>query len=129
MSIQYSQTDGQSGQAVASGWVIVVRGAVIDADFTGQMLPAVDTAMMVSIEAGRPVLVEVQAHVSGTVVRALALHATAGIARGMSVHSTGRPITVPVGTCALGRLLDGSKRPCGGETRDAHAGVAHRASR
>ena len=129
MSIQYSQTDGQSGQTVASGRVIAVRGAVIDVDFTGQMLPAVGTAMLVSIEAGRQVLVEVQAHVSGTVVRALALHATAGIARGMSVHSTGRPITVPVGTCALGRLLDGSKRPCGGETRDAHAGVAHRASR
>lgn len=101
--------------------MIVVRGAVIDADFTGQMLPAVDTAMLVSIEAGRPVLVEVEARVSE-------LQVTAGIARGMSVHSTGRPMTVPVGTCVLGLLLDGSKRPCGGETRDARAGVAHRAS-
>lgn len=129
MSIQYSQSDGQSGQTVASGRVIAVRGAVIDVDFTGQMRPAVGTAMLVSIEAGRQVFVEVQAHVSDIVVRALALQATAGIARGMSVHSTGRPITFPVGTCVLGRLLDGGKRPCGGETRDAHAGVAHRASR
>ncbi|MDR6383694.1 F0F1 ATP synthase subunit beta [Paraburkholderia caribensis] len=106
MSIQHGENDGQAGTAPAAGRVIAVRGAVIDVDFTGQTLPAVDTAMFVSVAAGRQVLVEVQAHVSDTVVRALALQATAGIARGMPAHATGRPIEIPVGTCVLGRLLD-----------------------
>lgn len=36
MSIQHGQPDEQTGQAVAAGRVIAVRGAVIDVDFTGQ---------------------------------------------------------------------------------------------
>jgi len=129
VSIQHGQPDEQAGQAVAAGRVIAVRGAVIDVDFTGQALPAVGTAMFISTGAGRQVLVEVQAHVSDTVVRALALQATAGIARGMPAHSTGSPIEVPVGTCVLGRLLDVAGSLCDSEgplPDDVERRVIHR---
>lgn len=115
MSIQHHQPGEHAGRSATAGRVIAVRGAVIDVDFTGQALPAVDTAMFVSMGTGRQVLVEVQAHVSDAVVRALALQATAGIARGMPVHSTGRPIEAPVGTCVLGRLLDVAGSLCDSE--------------
>ena len=39
-------------------------------------------------------------------VRAIALQATAGLARNTRVRATGAPISVPVGDAVLGRLLD-----------------------
>ena len=41
-----------------------------------------------------------------TLVRGIALQATAGLARSTKVRATGRPISVPVGNAVLGRLLD-----------------------
>jgi F-type H+-transporting ATPase subunit beta len=39
-------------------------------------------------------------------VRAVAMQATEGAARGAGVHTTGQPILAPVGECLLGRLVD-----------------------
>ncbi len=117
MSIDESGEASQIERFAATGRVIAARGAVVDIDFDSGALPPVDTAMFVSTCDGRqPVLAEVQAHISDTVVRALALQSTTGIARGMPVHSTGLPIEVPVGPLTLGRLFDVS-----GAVQDAGA--------
>jgi F-type H+-transporting ATPase subunit beta len=111
-----SRRDNQAVASAVTGRVVAVRGAVVDVDFTGQALPPVETAMFISAQNGQPILVEVQAHVSDVVVRALALQSTTGVARGTPVHASCRPIEVPVGTSVLGRLLD-----VAGATRDSRA--------
>ncbi|SEJ43797.1 F-type H+-transporting ATPase subunit beta [Paraburkholderia diazotrophica] len=100
----------------ATGHVIAVRGAVVDVDFAGHALPRVDTALWISMQDSAPVLAEVQAHISETAVRALALQSTAGLARGTIVQVGAGPIEVPVGEAVLGRLLD-----VAGVTRDGGA--------
>jgi F-type H+-transporting ATPase subunit beta len=97
---------------VATGRVIAVRGAVVDVDFAGQTLPSVETILWISAQSGS-ILAEVEAHVSETAVRALALQSTAGLARGATVQAGAGPIEVPVGDAVLGRLLD-----VAGVTRD-----------
>ncbi|WP_291358911.1 hypothetical protein [Devosia sp.] len=52
-------------------------------------------------------MLEVQSHLDLTTLRAVALQATAGLSRGVTVRSTGSPITVPVGAAVLGRAGPG----------------------
>ena len=47
-----------------------------------------------------------QQHIGRNQVRAVAMSSTDGVVRGMEVVDTGRPITVPVGAAALGRILN-----------------------
>lgn len=86
--------------------VIAVRGAVVDVAFAVGVLPPVDTALWILTQGGAPILAEIQAHISETAVRALALQSTAGLARGTRVEVSTGPIEVPVGDAVLGRLLD-----------------------
>ncbi|OUL95660.1 F0F1 ATP synthase subunit beta [Paraburkholderia hospita] len=115
-----SSNDSAEGEktvtSAAPAWVIGVRGAVVDVAFAAGVLPAVDTALWISIQGSAPILAEVQAHISETAVRALALQSTAGLARGATVHVGAGPIEVPVGEAVLGRLLD-----VAGVTRDGGA--------
>ncbi|SDR24850.1 F-type H+-transporting ATPase subunit beta [Paraburkholderia tuberum] len=90
----------------ASGRVSTVRGAVVDVQFDTHELPPVDTALWITRPDGTSILAEAQAHTSERTVRALALQATAGLARGAVVRVGAGPIEVPVGDAVLGRLLD-----------------------
>jgi F-type H+-transporting ATPase subunit beta len=51
-------------------------------------------------------LFEVHQHLDEHHVRAITLHRTAGLSRGMSVYDTGSPLHVPVAPQCLGRLLN-----------------------
>ena len=51
-------------------------------------------------------MAEVQQHIGRNQVRAVAMSSTDGVVRGMDVVDTGRPIAVPVGAAALGRILN-----------------------
>jgi F-type H+-transporting ATPase subunit beta len=88
------------------GKVTAVRGAVIDVEFEGGVLPKLDEALLVQWDRPGTLALEVQAHLSATGVRGVALQSTAGLRRGEPVRATGGPITVPVGDAVLGRLLD-----------------------
>ena len=114
------QTAGAKAQAVrapaasaGAGVVHAVRGAVVDVVFPEGALPPVNTALTVAWDRPEPLILEVHSHPDTTTARAVAFQSTAGLARGTAVHSTGGPLTVPVGTAVLGRLLD-----VVGETRD-----------
>ncbi|WP_454887501.1 F0F1 ATP synthase subunit beta [Sphingomonas oryzagri] len=96
-----ASTTASSGRA---GTVIAVRGPVIDVRFSGGPLPAIDDALEIEGPAGT-LIAEVQSHVDAQVVRAVALHATSGLARGVPARASGAPIMVPVGDAVLGRLL------------------------
>ncbi len=104
--------------AVSDGCVVAVRGAVVDVRFAGDQLPAIDDALLILSDDLTPVLAEVQAHLSETTVRALALQSTAGLRRGARVRACGGPIEAPVGEAVLGRLLDVT-----GATRDDGAAL------
>ncbi len=49
---------------------------------------------------------EVQQQLGDGVVRTIAMGSTDGLRRGLAVEDTGTPITVPVGTPTLGRVMD-----------------------
>ena len=92
-------------------------------------LPPIDTALLVEWDRPGKLVLEVHSHVDTRTVRAIAMQATAGLARGTGVRSTGQAITVPVGDAVLGRLLDvlgtvgdrGPPLPPGTPTRGIHA--------
>ncbi len=88
------------------GAVIAVEGAVVDVHFDGGALPPIDTALIVEWDRSELLNLEVHSHVDTSTVRAVALHATSGLKRGVKVRSTGGPVCVPVGDAVLGRLLD-----------------------
>jgi F-type H+-transporting ATPase subunit beta len=99
------------GSRESEGTVLAVRGAVVDVGFEPGELPRLGDAMLVAWDQPEALIVEVQAHLDETTVRGVALQATAGLKRGVTVRPTGGPITVPVGEPVLGRLLDVTGSP------------------
>ncbi|HPM01618.1 MAG TPA: F0F1 ATP synthase subunit beta, partial [Candidatus Cloacimonadota bacterium] len=88
------------------GKVVQVIGPVIDAEFPEGKLPAIHNALTIQREGGKLLTLEVQLHLGENSVRAVAMDSTDGIIRGTDVTDTGNPITVPVGECVLGRILN-----------------------
>lgn len=89
-----------------TGRVHAVRGAVVDVRFDTGALPALNDALLVEWDRPGALMLEVQSHLDLTTLRAVALQATAGLARGVAVRQTGSPILAPVGEAVLGRILD-----------------------
>jgi len=91
------------------GRVVQVIGAVVDVHFPDE-LPAIYNALTVPMERADgetwELVCEVQQHLGDDRVRAVAMDSTDGLARGTEVVDTGVPMTVPVGTRTLGRLLN-----------------------
>jgi F-type H+/Na+-transporting ATPase subunit beta len=90
----------------SSGVIVSVRGAVVDVSFEGDVLPPINTALVVEWDRPEPLILEVHSHVDAVTLRGVALQTTTGLARGAKVRATGAPISVPVGEAVLGRLLD-----------------------
>ncbi|HGN0628850.1 TPA: F0F1 ATP synthase subunit beta, partial [Pseudomonas aeruginosa] len=61
--------------------------------------------------AEKGLTLEVQQQLGDGVVRTIALGSSDGLRRGMKVAGTGAPISVPVGTGTLGRIMDVLGRP------------------
>ena len=85
------------------GRLLEIKGVVVDAVFPGK-LPAIYSALSITRPDGSTLIAEVQQHLGDDRVRAVAMDATDGIARGTEVVDTGGPITVPVGDVTLGRV-------------------------
>jgi len=88
---------------MSSGKVVQVIGAVIDVEFPRDSVPQVYDALTV---ADKGLTLEVQQQLGDGVVRAIAMGPSEGVSRGLSVENTGAPISVPVGTQTLGRIMD-----------------------
>lgn len=100
-----SETSAPNGQDLNDGYVVSVRGAVVDVCFD-TALPAINDALSVQWENYAPLILEVQSHLDPRTVRTVAFQSTAGLQRGVPVAATGGPVSVPVGPAILGRLLD-----------------------
>ena len=93
----------------ATGKISQVIGSTFDAQFPEDQLPAIYNAVTVDSTGDANVIHltgEVQQHLGGGRVRAVALGSTDGLRRGMDVVDTGGPVTVPVGKEVLGRVFN-----------------------
>lgn len=90
---------------MASGKVSQVIGSVLDAKFPEDKLPEIYNALELTVQ-GQKLVCEVQQHLGGGAVRAVALGSTDGVARGQEVKDTGAPISIPVGLKSLGRIFN-----------------------
>nr|WP_315593032.1 F0F1 ATP synthase subunit beta [uncultured Cupriavidus sp.] len=98
------------------GNIVQCIGAVVDIEFPRNAMPKVYDALV--LEEGndksfaeKGLTFEVQQQLGDGVVRTIALGSSDGLRRGMSVKSTGAPISVPVGHGTLGRIMDVLGRP------------------
>ena len=98
---------------MSTGKVVQVIGPVVDVEFPPGQLPNIYNALKVTQEenkaAGKPavkITLEVATHLGENRVRGIAMSTTDGLTRGMDVHDTGAPISVPVGRETLGRLIN-----------------------
>jgi len=94
------------------GKISQVIGAVVDVEFEEKM-PDILNALKIEQKGDSAkgtldfdITLEVALHLGDGKVRTVAMQATDGLVRGMAVVDTGLPITVPVGTGALGRILN-----------------------
>ena len=92
-----------------TGRIVQIIGATIDAEFPGEHLPDIFNAIEVTFERGgeeTKLVCEVQQHLGGNRIRAVAMGATDGLVRNADVVDTGAPISVPVGEETLGRVFN-----------------------
>ncbi len=97
------------------GKIVEIQGAVVDCGFPIGELPEVYDALSVARNGEEPLILEVQRHLGGHVVRTVAMDATDGLKRGLPVTATGAPIQVPVGEPTLGRVFNVLGRPVDGK--------------
>jgi F-type H+-transporting ATPase subunit beta len=95
--------------AQKTGRITAIKGVVIDAVFPEEALPEIYSAVSIDIperdgQEARSLIAEVQQHLGDDRVRAVAMDSTDGLSRGLEVHDTGGPISVPVGETTLGRI-------------------------
>ena len=88
---------------MSSGRIVQIIGAVIDVEFPRDQVPNVYDALVVD---DKGLTLEVQQQLGDGVVRAIAMGSSEGISRGLGVNNTAAPISVPVGTETLGRIMD-----------------------
>ncbi|MCW8354924.1 F0F1 ATP synthase subunit beta [Marinomonas pontica] len=105
---------------MSSGQIVQIIGAVIDVEFPRDSVPKVYDALTIE---GKELVLEVQQQLGDGVVRTIAMGSTDGMKRGLAVENTNKPVSVPVGTKTLGRIMDvlgnpiDEKGPIGEEER------------
>ncbi len=91
---------------MSTGKIVKVIGAVVDVEFGQNEGPKVYDALKVVASGNDSLMLEVQQQLGGGIVRCIAMGTSDGLKRGLSVESTGHPITVPVGKETLGRIMN-----------------------
>jgi F-type H+-transporting ATPase subunit beta len=92
------------------GRITQVIGPVVDVEFADTAVPPIYSALKITNpeinDLPWNLVVEVAQHLGENTVRCIAMDSTEGLVRGMEVHDTGGPITVPVGPQTLGRIMN-----------------------
>jgi F-type H+/Na+-transporting ATPase subunit beta len=94
--------------STAVGTISAVNGSVVDVACA--VLPPLRRAL----RTGADVVLEVHQHLDPAHVRTIALHAAAGLQRGIPVYDSGAPLRVAVAASLLGRVVDLFGRPLDG---------------
>ncbi|RQO37145.1 F0F1 ATP synthase subunit beta [Herminiimonas sp. KBW02] len=112
---------------MADGKIVQCIGAVVDVEFPRNAMPKIYDALKM---AGSDLTLEVQQQLGDGIVRTIALGTSDGLRRGMIIQNTGNPITVPVGTATLGRIMDVLGNPideCGPVSNERTASIHRKA--
>ncbi len=100
------------------GKIRQVIGPVVDVEFEAGDLPEIMNALMVSnpgiSDEADNLVIEVAQHLGDNMCRCIAMDQTDGLVRGMDARDTGKPIEIPVGENALGRIMNVVGRPVDG---------------
>ena len=97
---------------MANGYVVEVKGPVVDVVFNNGDLPKINDALVIKVSKEENnnieinLTLEVAIHIGNRKVRCIAMDSTDGLVRGMEVINTGAPISVPVGKETLGRVFN-----------------------
>ena len=89
-----------------NGVLVQAIGPVIDVRFDENNIPPLLMALKVTTAQGKELTLEVVQHIGDDTVRCIAMGATEGIQRGLTVVNTGESIKVPVGKEVLGRMFN-----------------------
>lgn len=89
---------------MVQGKIVQIIGAVVDVEFPRNDVPGIYDAL--KLATGGSLVLEVQQQLGDGIVRAIAMGSSDGLQRGLAVVNTGAPISVPVGTATLGRIMD-----------------------
>jgi F-type H+-transporting ATPase subunit beta len=115
----------EQGELSFIGIITEVHGPVVI--IASETLPPLHQALCTSVD-NETYLFEVHQHIDEYHVRAITLHRSAGLHRGMAVYDTGAPLRIPVAPDCLGRLLnifgaplDGGQPLQAGEFRNVHS--------
>ena len=114
----------------AIGHIVRIVGPVVDVEFAPDHMPAIYNAL--TVKATTPVgdinvVLEVQMHLPGDLVRSVAMSSTDGLVRGLPVQDTGAPMKMPVGPETLGRIWNVMGQPVDGMPMpDVFTGVGER---
>lgn len=104
---------------INKGKIVQIIGPVLDIDFSGGSLPAINSAITISRKntegKEESLITEVQQHLGESRVRTVAMDSTDGLVRGMEAVDTGEPISIPVGPEVLGRLINVTGGPIDGK--------------
>ena len=91
----------------ATGRIVRIVGPVVDVEFPPESMPGIYNALTVdakTLAGDMHVVLEVETHLPGNLVRSVAMSSTDGLVRGLEVLDTGHPIMMPVGNETLGRI-------------------------
>ena len=88
---------------MVEGKIVQCIGAVIDVEFPRDNMPKIYDALVMD---GSELTLEVQQQLGDGIVRTICLGSSDGLRRGVTVKNTGHPISIPVGTGTLGRIMD-----------------------
>jgi len=93
------------------GHVIKISGPVVDVRFEDGELPSIYTALEITTDDDRRIVLEVMQHLGDNIVRTIAMESTDKLYRGMEVVNLEKPICTPVGKEVLGRILNVVGKP------------------
>ncbi len=93
------------------GKIVQVIGPIIDVKFAPDQIPDIRNALVINFKnirdgKDKSIIAEIALQTEGNVVKAVALQPTEGLARGMDVIDTGKPLEIAVGRKCLGRLFN-----------------------
>ncbi|WMY96153.1 MAG: F0F1 ATP synthase subunit beta [Arsenophonus sp.] len=88
-----------------TGKIIQIIGAIVDVEFPQDCVPKI-YYMLKIVNGKEKLILEVQQHLGGGVVRCIAMGNSDGLKRGLPVINLKHQIQVPVGKATLGRIMN-----------------------
>nr|YP_009695277.1 ATP synthase CF1 beta subunit [Nitzschia alba]QEI59557.1 ATP synthase CF1 beta subunit [Nitzschia alba] len=88
------------------GYITQIIGPIVEIKFLKNKLPQIYDALIINQGKNSIIILETQQILGDNKIRAISMHPTDGLKRGTEVLNLEIPISIPVGTCTLGRIFN-----------------------